>query len=128
MKYPRLVLFNICWVQSIVLFFLYPAWALYDVELVVLPLNAELSLSPAEAASDASLEICVKLAAYYGLRRSEVLGLKWDAINLEQERRKDQKRKSLLRTLTANRLMAEAVRFELTCRLPDKLISSATMK
>ena len=31
------------------------------------------------------LEICVKLAAYYGLRRSEVLGLKWDAINLEQK-------------------------------------------
>ncbi len=35
--------------------------------------------------SDDPLEICVKLAAYYGLRRSEVLGLKWDAINLEQK-------------------------------------------
>ena len=34
---------------------------------------------------------------------------------LKRERRKDKKRKSLLRTLTANRLMAEAVRFELTC-------------
>jgi mRNA-degrading endonuclease YafQ of YafQ-DinJ toxin-antitoxin module len=34
---------------------------------------------------------------------------------LKRERRKEQKRKSLLRTLTANRLMAEAVRFELTC-------------
>ena len=33
----------------------------------------------------------------------------------KRERRKEQKRKSLLRTLTANRLMAEAVRFELTC-------------
>lgn len=37
---------------------------------------------------------------------------------------KNQKRKSLLRALTANRLMAEAVRFELTCRLLDNLISS----
>jgi integrase len=35
--------------------------------------------------SDDPLEICVKLAAYYGLRRSEVLGLKWDAVNLEQK-------------------------------------------
>ncbi|WMJ77905.1 hypothetical protein RBQ61_02960 [Sedimentibacter sp. MB35-C1] len=34
---------------------------------------------------------------------------------LKRGRRKEQKRKSLLRTLTANRLMAEAVRFELTC-------------
>ena len=38
-----------------------------------------------DAVSDDPLEICVKLAAYYGLRRSEVLGLKWDAINLEQK-------------------------------------------
>ncbi|MDW2797219.1 phage integrase SAM-like domain-containing protein [Clostridium boliviensis] len=38
-----------------------------------------------DAISDDPLEICVKLAAYYGLRRSEVLGLKWDAINLEQK-------------------------------------------
>ena len=37
---------------------------------------------------------------------------------------KSEKRKSLLQTLTANRLMAEAVRFELTCRLLDNLISS----
>ena len=34
---------------------------------------------------------------------------------LKRERRNPEKRKSLLRTLTANRLMAEAVRFELTC-------------
>jgi hypothetical protein len=32
-----------------------------------------------DAISDDPLEICVKLAAYYGLHRSEVLGLKWDA-------------------------------------------------
>ena len=29
------------------------------------------------------LELCVKIAAYYGLRRSEVLGLRWSAIDLE---------------------------------------------
>lgn len=37
-----------------------------------------------DAVTDDPLETCVKLAAYYGLRRSEVLGLKWDAISLEQ--------------------------------------------
>lgn len=31
------------------------------------------------------LETCIKIAAYYGLRRSEVLGLKWDAINFEKK-------------------------------------------
>lgn len=31
------------------------------------------------------LETCVKLAAYYGLRRSEVLGLKWSAINFKDK-------------------------------------------
>lgn len=31
------------------------------------------------------LELCVKIAAYYGLRRSEVLGLKWDAINFKDK-------------------------------------------
>ena len=30
------------------------------------------------------LEVPIKLAAYYGLRRSEVLGLRWRAINFEQ--------------------------------------------
>lgn len=31
------------------------------------------------------LELAVKIAAYYGLRRSEVLGLKWDAINFKDK-------------------------------------------
>lgn len=31
------------------------------------------------------LEVPVKVAAYYGLRRSEVLGLKWDAIDFEHK-------------------------------------------
>ena len=31
------------------------------------------------------LELCVKIAAYYGLRRSEVLGLKWDAIDFTKK-------------------------------------------
>ena len=46
--------------------------------------SAEEMMTLFDAVSDDPLEICVKLAAYYGLRRSEVLGLKWDAINLEQ--------------------------------------------
>ncbi|MDR1769529.1 MAG: site-specific integrase, partial [Hungatella sp.] len=47
--------------------------------------SAEEMMALFDAISDDPLEICVKLAAYYGLRRSEVLGLKWDAINLEQK-------------------------------------------
>ena len=47
--------------------------------------SAEEMMALFDAVSDDPLEICVKLAAYYGLRRSEVLGLKWDAINLEQK-------------------------------------------
>lgn len=31
------------------------------------------------------LELCVKIVAYYGLRRSEVLGLRWSAIDLERK-------------------------------------------
>ena len=31
------------------------------------------------------MELCVYIAAYYGLRRSEVLGLKWDAIDFEKK-------------------------------------------
>lgn len=31
------------------------------------------------------LELCVKIAAYYGLRRSEVLGLRWDAIDFKRK-------------------------------------------
>ena len=36
------------------------------------------------AVEDTIIEVPVKLAAFYGLRRSEVLGLKWDAIDLER--------------------------------------------
>lgn len=38
-----------------------------------------------DAISGDPLELCVKIAAYYGLRRSEVLGLKWDAIDFERK-------------------------------------------
>lgn len=31
------------------------------------------------------MELCVHIAAYYGLRRSEVIGLKWDAIDFENK-------------------------------------------
>ena len=37
-----------------------------------------------EAAEGTKLEIPVLLASFYGLRRSEVLGLKWDAIDFDQ--------------------------------------------
>lgn len=36
-------------------------------------------------AVEGALELCVKIAAYYGLRRSEVLGLRWSAIDLERK-------------------------------------------
>lgn len=38
-----------------------------------------------EAFKDDRLELVVHIAAYYGLRRSEVLGLKWDAIDFEKK-------------------------------------------
>ena len=38
-----------------------------------------------DAVSGDPLELCVKITAYYGLRRSEVLGLRWDAIDLERK-------------------------------------------
>lgn len=38
-----------------------------------------------DAVSGDPLELCVKIAAYYGLRRSEVLGLRWDAIDFERK-------------------------------------------
>lgn len=38
-----------------------------------------------DAVAGDPLELCVKIAAYYGLRRSEVLGLKWDAINFSKK-------------------------------------------
>lgn len=31
------------------------------------------------------MELCVHIAAYYGLRRSEVIGLRWDAVNFEDK-------------------------------------------
>lgn len=31
------------------------------------------------------MELVVHIAAYYGLRRSEIIGLKWDSINFEQK-------------------------------------------
>ena len=37
------------------------------------------------AISDTLIEVPVKLAAFYGLRRSEVLGLKWDSINFAMQ-------------------------------------------
>lgn len=38
-----------------------------------------------DAVAGDPLELCVKIAAYYGLRRSEVLGLRWDAIDFEKK-------------------------------------------
>ena len=37
-----------------------------------------------EAARDTKLELPIVLASFYGLRRSEVLGLKWSAIDFQQ--------------------------------------------
>lgn len=37
-----------------------------------------------KAANDTLLEIPIFLGAFYGLRRSEALGLKWDAIDFER--------------------------------------------
>lgn len=31
------------------------------------------------------MELCVHIAAYYGLRRSEVIGLRWEAVNFENK-------------------------------------------
>lgn len=38
-----------------------------------------------EAAKGTKIELPIILTAFYGLRRSEVLGLKWDAIDFEQD-------------------------------------------
>ena len=35
--------------------------------------------------ADDPLELCIKIAAYYGFRRSEVLGLKWSAVDFERK-------------------------------------------
>lgn len=47
--------------------------------------SAEEMLTLFEAIQGDPLELCVKIAAYYGLRRSEVLGLQWDAINFKDK-------------------------------------------
>lgn len=47
--------------------------------------SAEEMLTLFEAIHDDPLELCVKIAAYYGLRRSEVLGLRWNAINFKEK-------------------------------------------
>lgn len=47
--------------------------------------SEEEMLSLFDAISGDHLELCVKIAAYYGLRRSEVLGLRWDAIDFEKK-------------------------------------------
>ncbi len=61
---------------------------------------------------DDPLKIVIYLASFYGLRRSEVLGLRWDAFNFEDktitikhkaiETRKDNKRVILLKDKTKN--------------------------
>ena len=61
---------------------------------------------------DDPLQIVIYLASFYGLRRSEVLGLKWDAFNFDNktitikhkaiETRKDNKRVILLKDKTKN--------------------------
>ena len=47
--------------------------------------NEEEMLELFDAVASDPLEVCVKIAAYYGLRRSEVLGLRWHAIDLEHK-------------------------------------------
>ena len=32
------------------------------------------------------LELVVHIAAYYGLRKSEIIGLKWDSVNFEEKK------------------------------------------
>ncbi|MFR4851816.1 MAG: tyrosine-type recombinase/integrase [Butyricicoccus sp.] len=39
-----------------------------------------------EATKDDSISVVIQLAAYYGLRRSEVLGIRWSAIDDERAR------------------------------------------
>ncbi len=47
--------------------------------------SAEEMLTLFEVIEGDPLELCVKIAAYYGLRRSEVLGLKWDAVDFKEK-------------------------------------------
>lgn len=65
-----------------------------------------------EIVKDDPLKLVIYLASFYGLRRSEVLGLKWDAFNFDDktitikhkaiETRKDNKRVILLKDKTKN--------------------------
>ena len=65
-----------------------------------------------ELIKDDPLKILIYFASFYGLRRSEVLGLRWDAFNFENktitirhkaiETRKDNKRVILLKDKTKN--------------------------
>ena len=47
-------------------------------------LSAEEMQKMFEAVKGTKLELPVLVAAFYGLRRGEVLGLKWDAIDFER--------------------------------------------
>lgn len=47
--------------------------------------NEDEMLTLFDAITEDPLELCVKIAAYYGLRRSEVLGLKWSAIDFTRK-------------------------------------------
>ena len=38
------------------------------------------------AAKGTKLELAIILGAFYGLRRSEIVGMKWDAIDFEKKR------------------------------------------
>lgn len=38
-----------------------------------------------EIVKDTKIEFAVLVAAFYGLRRSEIVGLKWDAIDFENK-------------------------------------------
>ncbi len=38
-----------------------------------------------EVSQDDPLHLCILITAYYGLRRSEVLGLKWSSIDFERK-------------------------------------------
>jgi integrase len=65
-----------------------------------------------EVVKDDPLKLVIYLASFYGLRRSEVVGLRWDAFNFEDktitikhkaiETRKDNKRVILLKDKTKN--------------------------
>ena len=43
------------------------------------------AVSKARPVSYTHLHLCILITAYYGLRRSEVLGLKWSSIDFERK-------------------------------------------